>query len=42
MSETTIDRVQGRRVWDSRGRPTVEVDVVLKDGLHRPRRRLHR
>ncbi len=33
MSETTIDRVQGRRVWDSRGRPTVEVDVVLKDGL---------
>lgn len=33
MSEITIDRVQGRRVWDSRGRPTVEVDVVLKDGL---------
>jgi enolase len=24
--------VHGHRVWDSRGRPTVEVDVVLKDG----------
>lgn len=27
-----IDRVHGRRVWDSRGRPTVEVEVVLDSG----------
>ena len=30
MSE--IVRIRGRRVWDSRGRPTVEVDVTLADG----------
>ncbi|MBL8384702.1 MAG: phosphopyruvate hydratase [Burkholderiales bacterium] len=30
MSE--IRRVSGRRVWDSRGRPTVEVEVELGDG----------
>ena len=30
MSE--IVEVKGRRVWDSRGRPTVEVDVRLADG----------
>ena len=29
---TTITEVRGRRIWDSRGRPTVEVDVVLADG----------
>jgi enolase len=29
---STIKQVRGRRVWDSRGRPTVEVDVVLADG----------
>lgn len=29
---TTITRVHGRRIWDSRGRPTVEVDVQLADG----------
>jgi enolase len=29
---TTIAAVRGRRIWDSRGRPTVEVDVVLADG----------
>ncbi len=29
---TTITGVKGRRVWDSRGRPTVEVDVVLANG----------
>ena len=29
---TTIAEVRGRRIWDSRGRPTVEVDVVLADG----------
>src|SRR6185503_20318514 len=27
-----IERVVGRRVWDSRGRPTIEVDVLLADG----------
>ena len=32
MSDTTITRVHGRRVWDSRGRPTVEVEVRLADG----------
>ncbi len=32
MSDTTITRVHGRRVWDSRGRPTVEVDVRLAGG----------
>ncbi len=29
---TRITRVQPRRIWDSRGRPTVEVDVHLADG----------
>lgn len=32
MSETAIVRVHGRRVWDSRGRPTVEAEVLLADG----------
>lgn len=27
-----ISAVRGRRIWDSRGRPTVEVDVRLADG----------
>src|SRR5688500_14544765 len=27
-----ICRVTGRRIWDSRGRPTVEVEVTLRDG----------
>lgn len=27
-----IKNVNARRVWDSRGRPTVEVDVHLSDG----------
>lgn len=29
---TTISSLKGRRVWDSRGNPTVEVDVTLADG----------
>ncbi len=29
---STIDQVIGRRVWDSRGRPTVEAEVVLSNG----------
>ena len=32
MTDTRISGVHGRRVWDSRGRPTVEVDVTLKGG----------
>ncbi len=32
MSDTEIVYVQGRRVWDSRGRPTVEAEVVLAGG----------
>ena len=27
-----IDRIIGRRVWDSRGRPTVEAEIVLLSG----------
>lgn len=29
---TAIRSINGRRVWDSRGNPTVEVDVVLENG----------
>lgn len=29
---STIDRIQGRMILDSRGNPTVEVDVFLADG----------
>ena len=29
---TKIKNVSGRRVWDSRGNPTVEVDVILENG----------
>ena len=32
MNETDIVYVHGRRVWDSRGRPTVEADVMLAGG----------
>ena len=32
MSAATIERVLGRRVWDSRGRPTVEAEVRLAGG----------
>ncbi|MBL8700341.1 MAG: phosphopyruvate hydratase [Alphaproteobacteria bacterium] len=32
MSITTIERVRGRRVWDSRGRPTVEAEIELASG----------
>ena len=33
MSDTTITKVLGRRVWDSRGRPTVEAEVHLAGGV---------
>ena len=32
MNPATISRVHGRRVWDSRGRPTVEAEVTLAGG----------
>lgn len=32
MTDTRITRLHGRRVWDSRGRPTVEVEVRLAGG----------
>ena len=32
FSHTVIENVCGREIIDSRGNPTVEVDVVLKDG----------
>ena len=33
MTDTTITDITARRVWDSRGRPTVEVDVIIGDGV---------
>ncbi|GAA6208668.1 phosphopyruvate hydratase [Cognatishimia sp. WU-CL00825] len=30
---TAISEIKGRRVWDSRGHPTVEVDVRLENGV---------
>jgi enolase len=32
MSDKTISHLRGRQVWDSRGRPTVEVEVLLAGG----------
>jgi enolase 1/2/3 len=32
MTDTSIAFVHARRVWDSRGRPTVETDVLLEGG----------
>src|SRR3974390_2002814 len=32
--DTTIVQVQGREILDSRGNPTVEVEVWLEDGAH--------
>src|SRR6202163_3764841 len=32
MTDTKIAFVHARRVWDSRGRPTVEADVMLENG----------
>ncbi len=32
MTDTSIAFVHGRRVWDSRGRPTVEAEVMLENG----------
>ena len=32
MTSTKIAHVHARRIWDSRGRPTVEAEVTLEDG----------
>jgi enolase len=32
MTDTTIVGIKGRRVWDSRGRPTVEAEILLACG----------
>jgi len=32
MNEPTIQTLHARRIWDSRGRPTVEAEVTLTDG----------
>ena len=32
MSDTEIVYLHGRRVWDSRGRPTVEAEIMLEGG----------
>jgi len=32
VSRTSIARIQGREILDSRGNPTVEVDVLLESG----------
>ena len=31
-SQAVIERIQAREILDSRGNPTIEVDVILKDG----------
>jgi len=33
MAEPRIERIVGRRVWDSRGRPTVEAEIFLDTGV---------
>lgn len=32
MTSTAIETVKARRVWDSRGRPTVEAEIILEGG----------
>jgi enolase len=32
MTDTRIRRIEARRVWDSRGRPTLEAEITLHDG----------
>src|ERR1700685_1651604 len=32
MSEPLIQSLVARRIWDSRGRPTVEAEILLSDG----------
>ena len=35
---TAITDIHAREILDSRGNPTVEVDVILESGAFRPRR----
>jgi enolase len=35
MNATDIRSIRARRVWDSRGRPTVEAELTLADGVRR-------
>ena len=37
MATTTITDIKGRQIIDSRGNPTVEVDVTLEGGATGPR-----
>jgi enolase len=32
LSEPVIQSLRGRRIWDSRGRPTIEAEILLSDG----------
>jgi len=32
LSEPVIQSLSGRRIWDSRGRPTIEAEILLSDG----------
>ena len=32
MSEPSSNPLVARRIWDSRGRPTVEAEITLSDG----------
>jgi enolase len=32
MSQPAIQSIRGRRIWDSRGRPTIEAEALLSDG----------
>jgi enolase len=32
MSDPVIQALRARRIWDSRGRPTIEVEIFLSDG----------
>ena len=32
MSDPVIRSLSRRRIWDSRGRPTVEAEIALSDG----------
>jgi len=33
MPEARIERIVGRRLWDSRGRPTIEAEIFLDNGV---------
>ncbi|NOZ75596.1 MAG: hypothetical protein GXO90_09550, partial [FCB group bacterium] len=33
MSDTTITRIHAREILDSRGNPTIEVDMELANGI---------